>query len=403
MSQLKPSIFFLIFFILISVPLAHGAGQVVTNEAREWARQAVAEERSFSAAPPRNTLAVLYFVNRTGRAELDPLQKGMTLMLLSDLSQAPGLQLVERVRLQALTEELGMGRSGLVEQATAPRVGKLLGARWVTGGDFAGSRKETFDTRLRLVDVQTSLSAGQYSVEGVLDDILKTEKELVFKLVEQLKISLTPDAEAAIRKPCSTNPQALDSLFQGVDASDRGDYQRAGNLYNKAIKADPLVCVASEALDELERMGLYQTVLKGGSIAPTSRGPVKYGSTTTYIVKTEPGFSAKVTGCGGTLKGNIYTTGPLTGPCKVKVTFNIIQYTVTTAAGANGSITPASRQVDHGAATTFTVTPKSGYNASVTGCGGALKGNTYLTGPITADCMINATFDNAPPPGNPAP
>ena len=67
-------------------------------------------------------------------------------------------------------------------------------------------------------------------------------------------------------------------------------------------------------------------------------------------------------------------------------------YTVTATAGANGTISPASQSVTHGATTTFTVTPTAGYSASVTGCGGSLSGTTYTTGAITAACAVTASF-----------
>jgi YD repeat-containing protein len=73
-------------------------------------------------------------------------------------------------------------------------------------------------------------------------------------------------------------------------------------------------------------------------------------------------------------------------------TFTPISYTVTATAGANGSMSPASRSVAHGATTTFTVTPATGYSASVTGCGGSLSGTTYTTGAITAACTVSASF-----------
>lgn len=58
-------------------------------------------------------------------------------------------------------------------------------------------------------------------------------------------------------------------------------------------------------------------------------------------------------------------------------------------------ISPASRTVNHGQTTTFTITPNTGYRASATGCGGTLSGNTYTTGTITADCTVTATFTDA--------
>ncbi len=68
-------------------------------------------------------------------------------------------------------------------------------------------------------------------------------------------------------------------------------------------------------------------------------------------------------------------------------------YKVSASAGSGGSISPASTSVASGATTSFTVTPDAGYSiASVEGCDGTLAGNTYTTGPITADCTVTASF-----------
>jgi N-acetylneuraminic acid mutarotase len=58
-------------------------------------------------------------------------------------------------------------------------------------------------------------------------------------------------------------------------------------------------------------------------------------------------------------------------------------------------ISPAAT-VNAGDTTTVTVTPKNGYVVSeVSGCGGALAGNTYTTGTINAACTVTATFQAA--------
>ena len=95
------------------------AAGVVTDDDRTWAREALREERDLQVDASRNTVGVLYFENNSGDAALDPFQKGLSLMLVTDLSSVAGLEVVERVRLQALVEELGLGRSGLVEAGTA--------------------------------------------------------------------------------------------------------------------------------------------------------------------------------------------------------------------------------------------------------------------------------------------
>jgi serine protease len=69
------------------------------------------------------------------------------------------------------------------------------------------------------------------------------------------------------------------------------------------------------------------------------------------------------------------------------------QYLVTATAGPGGAISPASVEVSRGATASFIVTPDAGFLvADVTGCGGTLQGNTYVTGPITAACQVRASF-----------
>ncbi len=71
-------------------------------------------------------------------------------------------------------------------------------------------------------------------------------------------------------------------------------------------------------------------------------------------------------------------------------------FTVSTNAGANGTISPGNRTVTSGASTTFTITPDSGFGiASVSGCNGSLSGSTYTTGAITGACTVTATFVEA--------
>ena len=132
----------------------------------------------------------------------------------------------------------------------------------------------------------------------------------------------------------------------------------------------------------------------GGSISPASRS-VQSGQTTTFTVTPDTGYSiASVTGCNGSLSGNTYTTGAVTSACSVQASFSLNSYSVTATAGEGGNISPGSATVNHGATTSFTVTPQSGYSiASVTGCNGSLSGNIYTTGAITAVCSVTASFN----------
>lgn len=131
----------------------------------------------------------------------------------------------------------------------------------------------------------------------------------------------------------------------------------------------------------------------GGSVSPASTS-VTSGSTTTIAISLNEGYEvADVTGCGGTISGTNYTTGPITGACSITATFRLKKYAVTATAGTGGSVTPVSATVEHGSKTTITLTASTGYKISgATGCGGTLSGNTFTTGTVTAACAVSATF-----------
>ncbi len=186
-----------------------------------------------------------------------------------------------------------------------------------------------------------------------------------------------------------------------------------------------------------------------GSVNPTSQA-VASGASATVNASPNSGYSTSFSStCGGSASGNSFTTAQVSSDCNVTATFtnqpvngacgsasNVAaavapstglcstgsassvvantsnytwgcngansgtnascqaprQYAITATAGANGSISPASKNVTAGTNTTFTVTPSSGYAASVSGCGGSLSGSTYTTGSITSACTVSASF-----------
>ena len=228
------------------------AGQLVSPADREWAKKAVAGEKSLSIPPGKNTVAVLYFRNGTGDPSLDPMRKGIPLLLVTDLSGVPGLSVIERTRLQALTEETNLGATGLVEAGTAPRAGKLLGARWLVGGEIGREKPTRIDLASNVADVPAGTTSGKTSAGGEIERLFEVEKDLLFGVLKLLDVKVSPEEEQRLRKPCSKSSTALAALFLGVDAGDRGELDKAEGYYRKALQVDPGVCIASDALREIE-------------------------------------------------------------------------------------------------------------------------------------------------------
>ncbi|KNC65738.1 hypothetical protein AC626_21305, partial [Pseudoalteromonas rubra] len=66
---------------------------------------------------------------------------------------------------------------------------------------------------------------------------------------------------------------------------------------------------------------------------------------------------------------------------------------MTAVASAGGSITPPSQRITHGQIARFDVAADDGFKvATITGCGGQLVGNQYVTQPIASACQVQAEF-----------
>ena len=135
------------------------------------------------------------------------------------------------------------------------------------------------------------------------------------------------------------------------------------------------------------------TVAKTGSGAGTAGG----GGSFPYNTQVTPTATAAASSAfAGWTPASCANPFNLTANTTCTATFALKTYPVTAVAtpAFGGSINPASRIVNHGAKTAFTIIPATGYQATVTGCGGTLNSATrvYTTGPITAACPVVAAF-----------
>jgi hypothetical protein len=133
-----------------------------------------------------------------------------------------------------------------------------------------------------------------------------------------------------------------------------------------------------------------------GTISPLGPVSVLTGATKAFVITPNAGWKISfVTGCGGTLNGNTYTTGPIIANCTISVTFAWF-YTVTANTNTGGAIIPSGPvAVIPGSTQSFTIMPNAGYAVSSVGStcsSGTLSGNTYTIKAVTANCTVTAAF-----------
>ena len=162
------------------------------------------------------------------------------------------MRVVERSRLNELMEEQDLGASGRVDPNTAAQVGKLIGAKFmVLGGfvDFFGD----FRIDARIVDVETGELVQTNQVSDKREQLYQLIVDLSARLTENVNLpALSNDVE--IQEQAREIPtEALTLYSRAIFFEDRGDAERAIDLYSRALDTFPEYTEAEEALQQLQR------------------------------------------------------------------------------------------------------------------------------------------------------
>lgn len=214
-------------------------GLVARAELKEQAKLALEREQILSQeAPTPNTLAVMPLQISGVSEELRPLQSALADMMVTDLSVTPAVKPVERVRLQALLDEMLLGQAGFTEGVTN-RAGRLLKAENVVQGaiTMTGEQQIRIDGDVLLTEQRSS--RGTVSGEQSLEAIFDLEKQIVFQIYDRLGVTLTAQERERINGNRTSNLIAFIAYGRGLEALDRGNYTEARAHFGEASRIDP--------------------------------------------------------------------------------------------------------------------------------------------------------------------
>ena len=212
------------------------------------AKQAIAQESTLSTAPPRpNTVAVFPFRYSGSNPDLQPLGRGLTHLMITDLAKVGRLTLLEREQVQALVDELALSEDGRVNPATGARSGRLLRASEVVQGSVqegANQNQIQLDAAVVSATNASVLATGQAADQ--LQQLFSLQKAVLFRLLEQLQIPLSPAERRALSERPTADLQAFLAFSRGLEAEDRGDFEAAQAEYRSALARDPNFRAASQ-------------------------------------------------------------------------------------------------------------------------------------------------------------
>jgi TolB-like protein len=206
-------------------------------------------------AAPKPTVAILYFDYSGKDDQLALLRKGLAQMMISDLSALDAIQLVERDRLEEILAELKLGQSNKIDPASAAKVGKLLGARYlVLGGYF--DFKATLRVDARVVEVETGKVIQSVGATGDAENFLALEQKLVTDISAVLgkQLSLPPvktPPTPRVKPPAKLARRTAMLYSRALQNLDTGNKSQAKVELEEVVKQQPDFKLAMLDLDKL--------------------------------------------------------------------------------------------------------------------------------------------------------
>lgn len=203
------------------------------------------------AQDSRPGVAVLPFENGGSygkdKEDFEALRRGIAGMLIYELSQNPGVRLVDRSETQRLLDEQGLAVAERVDRETAAKIGKLVGARYMVAGSFIDLYGD-FRVDARIINVET----GEI-VKVVRSDIKYHDRKDMGRMIQSVAERIMAETKLAPLSTSSTQrppvpTEALAFFSRALLYHDRGDKAKAVEYYRRALQVFPEYAAANEGL-----------------------------------------------------------------------------------------------------------------------------------------------------------
>src|SRR5687767_15097126 len=200
----------------------------------------LSDSRGGAERAAEKSIAVLYFENPSGAQEDEYLRDGITEDIITELSKIRGMQVFSRPTVLAYRDK----------QVTPAQIGQQLRAAYVLAGSLrrAGSRLRI---TTQLVDTRTDFPLWSERYDREMKDVFEVQDEIAHKIAEALRITLTPQEQAALAAKPTENMQAYDLYLRGRNYArrvGRQDLMFALQMFENAVALDPDFALAHAGL-----------------------------------------------------------------------------------------------------------------------------------------------------------
>jgi tetratricopeptide (TPR) repeat protein/TolB-like protein len=191
-------------------------------------------------ASGRPSVAVMYFESLSGDEEIRWLSKGLPNMLLTDLAQTPGLDVVSSQRIHEILKQIGHQDLETIDKSVVAEVARKAGAGAVVVGSIFKSGDEV-RIDVQVEDVSTGRILSADSVRG--DDVFPLVDELTSRIRASLDLGDQPDGRA-LADVTTSSLEAFQLYTEGIEAYRSFRYEDAKELLEQAVEIDPSFAMA---------------------------------------------------------------------------------------------------------------------------------------------------------------
>ena len=213
----------------------------------------VKELNERTTAKDARRVAVIYFDNTSQEQNLDKLKKGLAGMLISDLSNINMINIVERDRIEEILKEQNLQTSEKVDQNSLVNLGKLLGAEIILTGAYF-EMFGSFRIDARFIDVETGEILKSEGVDGKTSNFFKLQKQLTWKVIENLDIKLSEEEKSKIESQNEFSYEDSLLFSNALELIDTGDKDKSIIILKELEKKYPNSNMIKNQLESIKSL-----------------------------------------------------------------------------------------------------------------------------------------------------
>jgi len=214
--------------------------RLIAQRVKTEVSTALQNEAELKAADiPENTVAVADFDASMLKDDLKPIARGLAEFTAADLSKVKSLNVVDRLKVDVLLRELKLAESGLVQEGSGPRVGRLVGSRHLVTGSLLDVGENAVRLDGVIVNTTDSTTKPTEAAEGNVQQFFQLQKAFVFQVIEDLGVELTAEERDAISKVPTESYLAFMAYCNGLQYERDGLLFQAKQSFSLAVQEDP--------------------------------------------------------------------------------------------------------------------------------------------------------------------